>query len=818
MKALRLLTMVALLAAAVPLWSADLYVATDGDDGHPGTLAEPWRTIQHAVTVAAPGDTVQVRGGIYEERVTVQVSGTVGNPVTFRSFVGETAILDGTNLAPPVGDSAMLWIEGRSHIVIQGFEIRNYRTASNQCFPVGIMVFGAGAGVELRDNLIHHIEQNTAASAGSANGIGVYGTDGATPISGLIIAGNTIRDCRTGDSETLTLNGNVSGFEITGNTVRDCNNIGIDAIGWEGTAPANDQARDGIISGNVVHGITSFGNPAYGNERSAGGIYIDGGRDIVIERNLVHHCDLGIEVGCEHAGKTTSGITVRNNLLYFNHVAGLAFGGYDAALGTVTGCTFRHNTFFGNDTTASDTGEVMIQKANGNTFSHNLLHCRGNPYGEGAMVFSNWFSAAVTHDNAFDYNLYFVPGGLTPVFVWQNQDRVGLAAYRAASGQDAHAVAADPLLADPVTPDLHLLLGSPAVDVGDPAFVAEVGEADIDGDLRVINGTVDIGADEYDFPVLHALTVNQGTGSGQFAPGTRRTIVADHPAYAMQFAAWTGDTVNLDQALSATTIVTMPDADLAVTATFAPLAGTYVAPGSVVTVTAVEAGLADFARKPKVQGVRTWTDDHGKPRAKAYSLKVLTKVPDVGGNPVLAVSAEWAKAIRLHDGKAFKAACAAGVGAVAWLADHPVDPLALDLRVYDPASKATAVLAEPLQVLPPAITAVEDAMGNPLAAAAAEAEIVVKGEYFGKKPPKSWLEYEDVSGRIKARKCKTVKPLAYLDVAGKPACMPPGSGGSELRVRLPKLPADWDHLASHDLVLDNGVGLAAQPFGTLAMP
>jgi hypothetical protein len=104
-----------------------------------------------ADTVAA-GDTVHVRAGVYEERVTVAVSGTPGNPVTFRSFAGETAILDGTNLPPSVGDSAMLWIENRSHVVIQGLEIRNYRTANNQCFPIGIMVLGAGTGIELRDN------------------------------------------------------------------------------------------------------------------------------------------------------------------------------------------------------------------------------------------------------------------------------------------------------------------------------------------------------------------------------------------------------------------------------------------------------------------------------------------------------------------------------------------------------------------------------------------------------------------------------------------------------------------------------------------
>jgi hypothetical protein len=50
--------------------------------------------------------------------------------------------------------------------------------------------------------------------------------------------------------------------------------------------------------------------------------------------------------------------------------------------------------------------------------------------------------------------------------------------------------------------DYHLRAGSPCVNSGDPNFVAEPNETDIDGQPRVLYGRVDIGADEFELPPL----------------------------------------------------------------------------------------------------------------------------------------------------------------------------------------------------------------------------------------------------------------------------------------------------------------------------
>ncbi len=55
----------------------------------------------------------------------------------------------------------------------------------------------------------------------------------------------------------------------------------------------------------------------------------------------------------------------------------------------------------------------------------------------------------------------------------------------------------DPMFEAPSIGDYHLKVDSPCINSGDPNFITKPGMTDIDGELRVMGGQIDIGADEF---------------------------------------------------------------------------------------------------------------------------------------------------------------------------------------------------------------------------------------------------------------------------------------------------------------------------------
>lgn len=467
--------------------AAEHWVATGGDDDAAGTRDSPWATLQHAADEATAGSTIYVRGGVYAQRLNVTASGAPGRPIVFRNEPGERPVLDGSSIEVTQEFSPMISVDGRRHVEIRGFEIRGHRTDRSGYNPVGILVTGASDHISIAGNVVHDMGTTYQGRVGGdAHGIAVYGNLADHPIDEVVISGNELHDLSLGSSEALVVNGNVTDFLIQGNEVHDTNNIGIVAIGYEGTAPdpSVDVARSGVIRGNTVYEVDSYGNPAYGKSRSANGIYVDGGRDVLVEGNVVHDVNIGMEFASEHSGRSTSFVTARNNVVYDATAIGIAIGGYDRRRGSTQGCVIVNNTVVETD----GVGLLVQFDTRDNVIANNIFVA-----GPTAEFVDNAYTENA--GNVVDHNLYWsADGSSRGLWRWKGRDYVDFERWRARSGVDRRSEFADPGFVDPAGHDFRLTAGSPAEDSG--TFIAAGGTIDLAGDPRQQAAATDLGAYE----------------------------------------------------------------------------------------------------------------------------------------------------------------------------------------------------------------------------------------------------------------------------------------------------------------------------------
>jgi hypothetical protein len=138
----------------------------------------------------------------------------------------------------------------------------------------------------------------------------------------VVVEGNTVTGTRTGQSETVTFNGDLKDFLAAGNIIDGTDNIGLDTIGWE---TGTSQADHGYITGNTIFNIDTWSNAAYGKwngttcvaqPENAAGLYDDGGSYIWFSANTVWNADQGINLDVETKGKETDHLLVSNNIVH----------------------------------------------------------------------------------------------------------------------------------------------------------------------------------------------------------------------------------------------------------------------------------------------------------------------------------------------------------------------------------------------------------------------------------------------------------------------------------------------------------------------
>ena len=328
-------------AAPTPEAKNIIYVSNDGEGE--GDFDDPM-SLEDALDSARAGDTVYLRGGeyIFTETIWISLKGKADGYIVIKSYPGEKAVLTTTpenvNKYHENGEYIFFGIDaGSCYLIFEDLEIHG---ATDE-YVGAFACFDGGQHHLIFKNIEIH-DLNTTYTEGGCNAFLFMG-EKKNSINNIMLLNNRCYDLTLGYSEAISFAGNCEYCYVIGNEVYDNTNIGIDFYGNAGycSTESLDQARYCVAACNTVYNC----NSPYAD---CAGIYVDGGRNCLIEANLVYGSQYGIEIGSEEKNDKypVTEIIVRNNILKNNTVCAMRIGGYDKkSSGVVKNCQIINNSF-----------------------------------------------------------------------------------------------------------------------------------------------------------------------------------------------------------------------------------------------------------------------------------------------------------------------------------------------------------------------------------------------------------------------------------------------------------------------------------------
>jgi len=285
-----------------------------------------------------------------------------------------------------------------------------------------------------------------------------------------------------------------------------------------------------------------------------------------------------------YSSPTLTRCTFRRNSAFFEYEPSGRGGGIFNPNGSprIISCTFAGNLAKEGGGISTGGGNPIVINC---AFSDISAYYGGGMYTSGSSILTNCTFAnnSAEYDGGGIYNSSSSSEpGITNCILWGNTAgassnqmySVSSPTYSCIEGWSGGGdgnIPDDPLFGDAEDGDFRLLLNSPCIDAGDNSVVTET--TDIDGNPRIVNGIVNMGAhetsEEYLLeiiiqPFAGACTLTLDPPGGIYEPGTEVTITLDVED-GFTFNNWSGDLSGND---NPATIIMNFDKDVIVDTTF----------------------------------------------------------------------------------------------------------------------------------------------------------------------------------------------------------------------------------------------------------
>lgn len=411
---------------------ATFYVSPNGSPSGRGTADDPW-DISTAGRKASPGSTVYVRAGAYDA-FNVSASGTAGAPIRFVAYPGEQPVIDGTR----TGALYTVVLDNVADIELRGLVIQGGHGVGQS--GGGILVSTSSA-VVIDDNIVHN---------NSAFGVRVLDSQD------VVVANNDV----SGNGSGIRIAGQGDGTVVRDNQIHDNDVMMINTPDIKGDDVGGEAISLVRSTGHVlVTGNTIWGNRAvsydYGYDGGAFSIYASS--NWTITGNTTWNNRNVLETGTD-ANKTPCA----NNAFTRN----LNYGAttVDMTVGMILRCA--QNMLVANNTFAGLQGFVFDLSSGSGAFGGSI---------DGLRIVNN--VASISDGDIYKIETSLPPGVVldynllsdtapAPFATVMGTSYQSLSSFAAATGQEAHGIATDPLFVAAPANNYELSAGSPAIDSG----------------------------------------------------------------------------------------------------------------------------------------------------------------------------------------------------------------------------------------------------------------------------------------------------------------------------------------------------------------